>query len=118
MPQVIPRLSPFGRALIVERVAVTERIVWDRPFGRVISFDRAMRRAKPQPKVLMVAPMSGHYATLLRGTVEAFLPSHQVFITDWHDARTVPLAAGDLLVRLRLTPASVGTLVRRLLFLP
>jgi poly(3-hydroxybutyrate) depolymerase len=53
-----------------------------------------MRRAKPQPKVLMVAPMSGHYATLLRGTVEAFLPSHQVFITDWHDARTVPLAAG------------------------
>jgi poly(3-hydroxybutyrate) depolymerase len=77
-----------------ERVAVTERIVWDRPFGRVISFDRAVRRPKPQPKVLMVAPMSGHYATLLRGTVEAFLPSHQVFITDWHDARTVPLAAG------------------------
>ena len=78
-----------------ERVAVTERIVWARPFGQVIAFDRALTRAKPQPKLLMVAPMSGHYATLLRGTVEAFLPTHQVFITDWHDARTVPMTAGS-----------------------
>jgi poly(3-hydroxybutyrate) depolymerase len=49
---------------------------------------------RPQPKVLIVAPMSGHYATLLRGTVEAFLPNHDVYITDWTDARMVPLAAG------------------------
>ena len=49
---------------------------------------------RPQPKLLIVAPMSGHYATLLRGTVEAFLPNHDVYITDWVDARMVPLAAG------------------------
>src|SRR5215207_10198212 len=53
-----------------QRVAVTERVVWERPFGRVISFDRALTGEQPrQPKLLMVAPMSGHYATLLRGTV-------------------------------------------------
>jgi poly(3-hydroxybutyrate) depolymerase len=75
--------------------AVTERTVWERPFCRVIAFDRAIvGEAAPQPKLLIVAPMSGHYATLLRGTVEAFLPTHQVFVTDWVDARLVPLAAG------------------------
>ncbi len=42
---------------------------------------------RPQPRVLIVAPMSGHYATLLRGTVEGFLPNHDVYITDWVDAR-------------------------------
>jgi poly(3-hydroxybutyrate) depolymerase len=76
-------------------VAVGERVVWERPFGRVISFDRALAGPQPpQPKVLMVAPMSGHYATLLRGTVEAFLPGHHVYITDWTDARVVPLIEG------------------------
>jgi poly(3-hydroxybutyrate) depolymerase len=49
---------------------------------------------RPQPKVLLVAPMSGHFATLLRGTVEAFLPNHEVYITDWTDARMVPVSAG------------------------
>src|SRR4051812_38002597 len=79
-----------------ERVPVTERVVWERPFCRVLSFDRAFHFAqRPQPKLLMVAPMSGHFATLLRGTVETFLPTHQVMITDWADARTVPLAAGS-----------------------
>jgi poly(3-hydroxybutyrate) depolymerase len=77
-----------------ERVAVSERVVWERPFCRVVAFDRALRRPQPQPKLLVVAPMSGHFATLLRGTVEAFLPTHQVSITDWADARMVPLAAG------------------------
>ncbi len=77
-----------------EAVTVTERIVWDRPFCQVISFDRAFRRPVEQPKLLVVAPMSGHYATLLRGTVEAFLPSHQVMITDWADASMVPLVMG------------------------
>lgn len=77
------------------KVDVEERIVWERPFCRLINFDRKIDgRRKPQPKVLMVAPMSGHYATLLRGTVEAFLPGHDVYITDWVDARLVPLAAG------------------------
>jgi poly(3-hydroxybutyrate) depolymerase len=77
-----------------KQVAIAERVVWERPFGRVISFERAAALPERQPKVLMVAPMSGHYATLLRGTVEAFLPSHHVYITDWADARTVPLVEG------------------------
>jgi len=76
-------------------VAVSEEIVWSRAFCDLIHFARA--RSTPcaaQPKVLIVAPMSGHYATLLRGTVEAFLPTHEVYITDWQDSRFVPLAAG------------------------
>ena len=48
-----------------------------------------------QPKLLIVAPMSGHYATLLRGTVATMLPEHDVYITDWVDARMVPLADGS-----------------------
>ncbi|MCU4181605.1 polyhydroxyalkanoate depolymerase [Bosea sp. BH3] len=77
------------------KVPVVERVVWERPFGRLVYFDRQIEgRRKPQPKVLLVAPMSGHYATLLRGTVEAFLPGHEVYITDWIDARLVPLSAG------------------------
>jgi poly(3-hydroxybutyrate) depolymerase len=75
-------------------VAVTERIVWERPFGRVVAFDRAAKAAEAQPKILIVAPMSGHYATLLRGTVETFLPTHRVMITDWTDASMVPLSKG------------------------
>jgi poly(3-hydroxybutyrate) depolymerase len=78
-----------------EEVAVTEKNVWERPFCRVISFERDHASAKDQPKLLIVAPMSGHYATLLRGTVETFLPTHQVMITDWIDARMVPLAEGS-----------------------
>src|SRR5262249_56048420 len=50
--------------------------------------------AAQHPRLLLVAPMSGHFATLLRGTVETFLPDHEVYITDWQDARNVPLAAG------------------------
>jgi poly(3-hydroxybutyrate) depolymerase len=77
------------------KVAVEERVVWERPFCKLVYFDRKIEgRRKPQPKVLLVAPMSGHYATLLRGTVEAFLPGHEVYITDWTDARLVPLSAG------------------------
>jgi poly(3-hydroxybutyrate) depolymerase len=78
-----------------ERVAVMERVVWERPFCQLIHFDRALGEMRArQPKLLIVAPMSGHYATLLRGTVEAFLPTHEVFITDWVDARLVPLSQG------------------------
>jgi len=59
---------------------------------------RRFRRATPRPhdpRLLLVAPMSGHHATLLRGTVEAFVPDHDVHITDWRDARGVPLASGE-----------------------
>jgi poly(3-hydroxybutyrate) depolymerase len=79
-----------------ERVPVTIRSVWERPFCKLLHFERHFDHApkRPQPRLLIVAPMSGHYATLLRGTVEAFLPNHEVYITDWADARTVPLSEG------------------------
>lgn len=76
-------------------VPVVERTVWSKPFCNLIHFQREVptgRRA--DPKLLIVAPMSGHYATLLRGTVEAMLPHAEVYITDWVDARMVPLSAG------------------------
>lgn len=79
-----------------EKVAVTEEVVWERPFCRLVRFARdGAGLARPQPKLLMVAPISGHYATLLRGTVEAFLPDFEVYITDWADARMVPLTLGS-----------------------
>ena len=73
-------------------VEVTEKIVVEKPFGRLLNFKRNVKRNDPQ--VLLVAPMSGHYATLLRGTVEALLPHHNVFITDWEDTRQIPLSKG------------------------
>ncbi|RTL53786.1 MAG: polyhydroxyalkanoate depolymerase [Bradyrhizobiaceae bacterium] len=78
------------------RTPVETKSVWEKPFCRLLYFQRHFVRPlrEPQPRVLIVAPMSGHYATLLRGTVEAFLPNHEVYITDWSDARMVPLAAG------------------------
>src|SRR6202035_515449 len=78
------------------RTPIEIRTVWEKPFCRLLYFDRKLTRPLrfPQPRVLIVAPMSGHYATLLRGTVEAFLPTHEVYITDWSDARMVPLAQG------------------------
>jgi len=81
-------------------VAVTPRVVWSTPWCRMLHFERdadalkAARGDEPDPTVLLVAPMSGHYATLLRSTVEAFLPDHEVYVTDWSDARMVPVIAG------------------------
>ena len=74
---------------------IVEDVLWSKPFCNLVNF-RKMSAGRPlnQPKILMVAPMSGHYATLLRGTVETFLPTHDVYITDWVDARTVPLSTG------------------------
>jgi poly(3-hydroxybutyrate) depolymerase len=74
-------------------VAVSEEIVLRKPFGQLKHF--AKTGVVGQPKLLIVAPMSGHYATLLRGTVERMLPRHDVFITDWRDAKLVPLADGS-----------------------
>ena len=88
----------FGLAKVaIEGVEhdVIEEVVWSRPFCNLLRFDRpGFSGDAAQPKLLIVAPMSGHYATLLRGTVEAFLPTHQVYITDWTDARVAPLALG------------------------
>jgi len=76
-------------------VPVQEKVVWSKPFCDLIHFERGLPAGRrPDPKMLIVAPMSGHYATLLRGTVEAFLPKAEVYITDWADARTVPLSEG------------------------
>jgi len=74
--------------------------VWRSPWCRLVHFarDRAdLRRAglrEFQPAVLLIAPLSGHYATLLRGTVEAFLQDHEVYVTDWVNARMVPMLEG------------------------
>lgn len=73
-------------------VPVHEVVVYDKPFCNLLHFQRQTDRR--DPRVLVVAPMSGHYATLLRGTVETLLPDHDVYITDWIDARDVPLAEG------------------------
>ena len=70
-------------------VQIEEQIVDRKTFGQLKFFRRHAERN--DPKVLIVAPMSGHYATLLRGTVEAMLPDHDVYITDWRDARNVPV---------------------------
>jgi poly(3-hydroxybutyrate) depolymerase len=78
-------------------IAVTEEVVWQRPFCRLIYFRRDLPAdvRAAHPRILLVAPMSGHFATLLRGTVEALLPHHEVFVTDWQDARSVPSALGS-----------------------
>ena len=68
--------------------------VWHRPFCRLLNFKRLTQNLEYQPKILIIAPLSGHYATLLRGTVETFLPTHDVYITDWTDARLVPKSQG------------------------
>ena len=76
-------------------VPIVEERIWTKPFCSILHFRKQfVKNAVEQPKVLIVAPMSGHYATLLRGTVETFLPTHDVYITDWTDARTLPLGAG------------------------
>ncbi|MFL6674005.1 MAG: polyhydroxyalkanoate depolymerase [Massilia sp.] len=79
-------------------VGIVEHTVATKPFCKLLHFkkdlsDRKLEKLK-QPKVLLVAPLSGHHATLLRDTVRGLLPGHDVYITDWTDARMVPLAEG------------------------
>jgi poly(3-hydroxybutyrate) depolymerase len=80
-----------------ERVPVRVSTLWSRPFCRLLHFERVFAHPprRPQPRLLIVAPMSGHYPTLLRGTVEGFLPQHDVYLTEWMDARMVPVAQGS-----------------------
>ncbi len=73
-------------------VPVREERAYGTPFGTLLHFRKDSRMA--QPRVLLVAPMSGHFATLLRETVRTMLADHDVYVTDWHNARDVPLAAG------------------------
>ncbi|SDX16615.1 polyhydroxyalkanoate depolymerase, intracellular [Albimonas donghaensis] len=73
-------------------VPVTEEVALRLPFGDLLRFRKDVDT--PQPKVLIVAPLSGHFATLLAGTVQTMLQDHDVYITDWTNARDVPIAAG------------------------
>jgi poly(3-hydroxybutyrate) depolymerase len=86
---------PFGIATVQSQnreVAVRETVVAHTPFGHLLHFEKDT--LTPQPKVLLVAPMSGHFATLLRPTVQTMLADLDVYITDWQNARDVPLSAG------------------------
>lgn len=90
---------PFGLSTVAvggKTIPIIERVIWERPFCKLLHFKKQFDSdfAAPRQKLLIVAPMSGHHATLLRGTVEAFLPFYDVFITDWIDAKQVPLSAG------------------------
>jgi polyhydroxyalkanoate depolymerase len=73
-------------------VEVQEEVAAQTPFGTLLHFKKDVAAA--QPRVLLIAPLSGHFSTLLRATVRTILPDHDVYITDWHNARDVPLSAG------------------------
>ncbi|MEG6508338.1 polyhydroxyalkanoate depolymerase [Methyloligella sp. 2.7D] len=79
------------------KVPVRERTLLEKPFCRLVHFERDLTgvRRKRDNKVLIVAPMAGHFPTLLRGTVRDMLAEHDVYVTEWEDARNVPLAAGS-----------------------
>ena len=95
-----PRGKPaFGIASVKDgrkTIAVSEEVALSLPFGNLKHFVKAGAEGDAAgPPLLIVAPMSGHYATLLRGTVERMLPGHDVYITDWADAKMVPLTKGS-----------------------
>jgi polyhydroxyalkanoate depolymerase len=86
-PWGIPSVTVHG-----EEFSITEEVVHVTPFATLLRFRKDT--TEPQPRVLIVAPMSGHFATLLRDTVRTMLADHDVYITDWHNTRDVPLSAG------------------------
>ena len=89
------RRPPFGIASVEidgQTVPVREERTAGTPFATLLRFAKDV--PAPQPRVLLVAPLSGHFATLLRGTVRTLLPDNDVYITDWHNARDVSLADG------------------------
>jgi len=92
-PRGKPEFGLHSTQIDGRTVAVMERIEAQKPFGQLKHFVREGANAS-DPKLLIVAPMSGHFATLLRGTVERMLPGHDVYITDWADARDVSLEHG------------------------
>jgi poly(3-hydroxybutyrate) depolymerase len=98
LAEVTHRRRPFDIPSVLvdgEPVAVSEEVTHATPFAELLRFRKqGGARLAAQPKVLIVAPMSGHFATLLRDTVRTMLPDHDVYITDWLNARDVPLAAG------------------------
>ena len=89
-PALLSTSTASWSAIATSRCATRRRT--STPFGTLLHFQKDIDAA--QPRVLVVAPLSGHFATLLRGTVKTLLPEHDVYITDWHNARDVPRAAG------------------------
>jgi poly(3-hydroxybutyrate) depolymerase len=87
-----PRFDLKETVIAGKPVEVVEEVTLSKPFCKLLHFQRL--RPHKDPRVLVVAPLAGHYATLLRGTVEALLPDHDVFITDWADAKHIPLSKG------------------------
>ena len=87
-----PEWDLHGTVIDGLEVAVCEEVIQREPFCDLLHFRRSAVRQ--DPRLLVVAPMSGHYATLLRDTVRALLPSHEVYVTDWLDAAMVPLSDG------------------------
>ena len=73
-----------------QELEVTEEVTFATPFGSLLHFKK--ENSPEQPRLLLVAPMSGHFATLLRGTVKTLLQDHDVYITDWHNPRDIPLS--------------------------
>jgi poly(3-hydroxybutyrate) depolymerase len=92
-PRGKPEFGLYTTVIDKKVVAVREDILLRKPFGQLKHFAR--EGVTGDPKLLIVAPMSGHYATLLRGTVERLLPNHDIYITDWRDAKQVPLIDGN-----------------------
>ena len=92
-PRGKPRFGIDSVRIDGKDVGVDEEVVLRKPFGQLKHFRRVGHERGPH--LLIVAPMSGHYATLLRGTVERLLPSFDVYITDWRDAKLVPLSEGS-----------------------
>jgi poly(3-hydroxybutyrate) depolymerase len=85
-------VGPDGQDHLIDLKTVVEK-----PFGNLLQF-YVRRRAPMARKILLVAPMSGHYATLLRSTVASLLPDADVFVTDWHNARDIPVSAGKFCI--------------------
>jgi poly(3-hydroxybutyrate) depolymerase len=92
-PRGKPEFGIVETMIGTKTVAVDEDVVVRKAFGQLKRFRKP--GVDQQEPLLIVAPMSGHYATLLRGTVERMLPGHDVFITDWRDAKNVPLKDGS-----------------------
>lgn len=93
--EIIHTAPPFEISSVLignQDAPVTIETVLDLPFGKLLHF--AVDVDTPRPRVLVVAPLSGHFATLLRGTVQTLLKDHDVYITDWANARDVPVSAG------------------------
>ena len=95
-----PQFNITSASVAQVDIAVQEQVAIKKPFCRLLRFKRftdnpkALETMKGQPSVLVVAPLSGHHATLLRDTVKSLLQDHKVYVTDWTDARMVPLAEG------------------------